>query len=707
MIPKKLHLLLVTIFIASTLLSQNSLYVNDPQATWRNYRGNIEEAVISVGQRGLYSQVSMYLTFSADPNYYIANSQLEVVMNFNLPAGSLITDLWLWLDDTKISKGALLDTWTASAIYESIVNRRRDPALLRRMWENNYELRVYPMKPNETRKVRVTYLVPNIWTNSSVSVPLPVQILKTSNKKIPKVQVKSWTENEWTSLSAANITGVFNTIKDDFFGNHRSISFDNYQSVADASLDFNNPMVNGVYLKIFKENDQGFYQLSILPSNSLSTLKKNVLFLIDYDSRKSNVTRTEVVNSLKNFMKNNFGEGDKFNIFYSGLTIGKVNSDWMDGTSQKVEEVFNTFSPNSISTYSNLPTLLKEGYEYLLAKKVGIVFLISNSDQLGSNTTANQVITDLRKISSILPATHILDYNDKDFSYYYFNNRSYTGNEYFYENLSRISGGQFARATSSLTASMNSIGGNLSGSVSSFDLYTTLENGFCFSRQTLTGNLQSMAVNTIIKQVGKYIGDFPFLVKTSGIYNSQPFTQSVMFQDEIARVGDNTISQMWAGHYINELEKLSQNNSTVSEIINYSRAFRVLSRYTAFLSVEDDSAICHDCYKDGGGQNTDVEEEVIPTEFSLTAYPNPFNPQTTITIKLPNNMVASEMSFKIYNVLGQVIKSFSVDELGNSKVINLNWNGISDSGERVASGIYLFTVSGKNFTKTLKLMLMK
>ena len=70
-------------------------------------------------------------------------------------------------------------------------------------------------------------------------------------------------------------------------------------------------------------------------------------------------------------------------------------------------------------------------------------------------------------------------------------------------------------------------------------------------------------------------------------------------------------------------------------------------------------------------------------------------------------MIASEMSFKIYNILGQVVKTFDIDDLGNGKVINLNWNGISDTGERVASGIYLFTVSGKNFTKTLKLVLMK
>lgn len=707
MVPKKVQFVLILILLLSqSILAQNAwLNVQDPQQTWRSYRGNINEAIVSVGQRGLYSQVSMYLTFSADAQLYQSGSQLEVVMNFNLPPGSIVTDLWLWIGD-KISKGALLDVWTASSIYESIVNRRRDPALLRRMYDDNYELRVYPMLPNETRKVRVTYLVPNTWTLSKVSTPLPVNILKASGKKIPSAYIKTWTDHEWTSVSSPIIPGLFSPMKDDFFGTHFELNWDSYQNQQNVFLEFNNPMVNGVYLKVFKGTTEGYYQLSILPSNSLTGNSKKVLFLIDYDSRKSSTTRKDILTYLKSYMKDNLDDNDKVNLFYSGLTIGKVSQEWLSAGDASVDAIFSAVGENSISTYSNLPTLLKEAYEYMSKNTGGVVFLISNSDQLGSNITGNQVIADLRKIMPTLSPTYILDYNDREFTYYYFNTRSYVGNEYFFDNLSRLTGGQYSRVNGGFTTSLNKLGGSLSGSINSFDLYTTLQNGFCFSRQTISENTSTMPINSIVAQVGKYVGEFPFLIKTSGIYNAEPFTQNVVFENSVSRVGDQTTQSMWVNSYIKSLERGDQTNSVISEIINVSRAYRVLSRYTAFLSVEDDSAICLDCLKDEGAL-IGVEDEVIPTEFSMSAYPNPFNPQTTITIKLTAQMLSDDLTFRIYNVLGQVVKTFTIDEIGKGNVITLTWNGLNDTGEKAASGVYIFTVSGKNFTKTLKLMMLK
>jgi len=154
--------LLLFLFCATGVIAQNSLRVLDPQQSWYNYQGTIDEATISVSPKGLYSQISMYLTFSAPSTYFNSDTQIEAVLNFELPENSFITDSWLWIGD-EISKGIILDTWTASSIYEGIVNRRRDPSILFKRGQRNYELRVYPLKTTEPRKVRVTYMVPNNW----------------------------------------------------------------------------------------------------------------------------------------------------------------------------------------------------------------------------------------------------------------------------------------------------------------------------------------------------------------------------------------------------------------------------------------------------------------------------------------------------------------------------------------------------------------
>ncbi|MCL4551892.1 MAG: T9SS type A sorting domain-containing protein [Bacteroidetes bacterium] len=705
MIPRVTKHLMLFFFISSAIFAQFNLEVSNPQALWYRYRGTIDEATISVGPKGVFSQVSTYLTFSAKGTSFPTSSQLEIVLRFDLPEGSFVTDLWLWIGD-KISKGVILDTWTASSIYEGIVNRRRDPAILMKKGPRSYELRVYPLLPGGSRKVRITYLVPNNWSTNSVSIPLPLEILKTTANKIQNVNLVTWKNSEWDNPRVTSLSGLFTEKSDTFYGDHLEMPLQSYDSFSSMNLEFNNPMVNGVFLKVYKKTNEGYYQLSLFPNASLTVAKKKVLFLIDYDSRKSNATRKQVLDGIKSMLKTNFAVGDQFNIFYSGLNIGKASNNWLGTDSATIEATFYKVTENSLSTYSNLPTLLKEGYDYIIKNNGGVVYFVSNSDQVGSYQTANQLLADIKNIMTSNVPTYILDFNDREFTYYYFSNRSFIGNEYFYDNLARMTAGVYSHSTSNLSGSMNDLAQRISGTLTSFDLYTTLDNGFCYSRQSLGRSNQGVYLNQPVTQLGKFVGDFPFVIKTSGIYNTSPFTQTMVFQDQQSLLTDNITEKMWVSSYISSLENGPMDNSKISEIVNLSMTNRVLSKYTAFLSVESDTAYCSDCYNDNGNFTDVKQDQEIPTEFSLDAYPNPFNSQVIITVKLSSNMSRKNLTFKIYNILGQVVKTFTVDESSGS-IIKLKWDGMNDGGQVAASGVYIFTVSGSGFTKSLKLMYVK
>lgn len=712
MTPFKKILFLFLLIGVSTLFSQqNYLNVLNPQQQWQNYRGSIEEATVSIGPRGLYSQVSLYLTFSAKPYQaqFSTTSQLEVVLRFSLPKSSFVTDLWLWLDEQKISRGTILDVWTASQIYESIVNRRQDPAILKKVSDDYYELRVYPMKSTETRKVRITYLVPNFWSNSGVSVPLPLELFKTSLNKIPNIYVKTWTNEEWNKVNGLNFNANFEYSFDDFFGEHKSTKLENYTEITWASVEYNNPMVGGIYFKVFKEEDDetGYYQLSVLPSKSISVNKKKVLFLVDYDASKTTNLPKDIIGGLKECLKTSFNSTDSFNIFISGLSINKISEKWLSGDGIVIDSVFSKIEESSISNFSNLPTLLRSGFEYLSKANEGVLFLLAASDQIGNYENSNSLITDIRKMFVTIPKIYIADFSNRNVKNYNFNGRTYKGNEYLYENLARLSGGQFSRYTNSLPFTVNALATYLAGSVSSFDLFTTFKDGFSFSRQNISENMSDLGVSTAVRQIGKYRGELPFQLKISGVYNFAPFSDGFIFDDEPVSKGDSTIKKMWVGNYIREMEKQTITNSTINQIINYSRSARVLSKYTAFLAVEGDTAICYTCTKDDGAIYTDIYDEEIIKEFSISAYPNPFNPQTEITVKLPLSVKAENLKFTIYNVLGQVVKTFDAQDFGNQKVLRFRWNGLNNAGEKVGSGIYIFSVTGASFSKSLKLVMLK
>jgi hypothetical protein len=96
----------------------------------------------------------------------------------------------------------------------------------------------------------------------------------------------------------------------------------------------------------------------------------------------------------------------------------------------------------------------------------------------------------------------------------------------------------------------------------------------------------------------------------------------------------------------------------------------------------------------------------IPKEYVLEqAYPNPFNPTTTIKYQLP---IDSRVSLKVYNTLGQVI-SVLKDEVQPAGFMSVTWDAMAYS-----SGIYFYrmeavsvTDPSKTFIQVRKMLLVK
>jgi len=74
-------------------------------------------------------------------------------------------------------------------------------------------------------------------------------------------------------------------------------------------------------------------------------------------------------------------------------------------------------------------------------------------------------------------------------------------------------------------------------------------------------------------------------------------------------------------------------------------------------------------------------------------YPNPFNPETWIPYQLAE---AADVTISIYNLRGELIRAIKLGrkEAGPylSKERSAHWDGRNETGERVASGIYFYTM---------------
>jgi hypothetical protein len=99
----------------------------------------------------------------------------------------------------------------------------------------------------------------------------------------------------------------------------------------------------------------------------------------------------------------------------------------------------------------------------------------------------------------------------------------------------------------------------------------------------------------------------------------------------------------------------------------------------------------------------------IPTKSELLQnYPNPFNPETWIPFKVSKT---ADVTIKIYNISGQLVRSLNLGQLEPGSYLTKEraayWNGRSDNGEKVASGIYLYYIKAGSFSSTKKMVVLK
>ena len=94
----------------------------------------------------------------------------------------------------------------------------------------------------------------------------------------------------------------------------------------------------------------------------------------------------------------------------------------------------------------------------------------------------------------------------------------------------------------------------------------------------------------------------------------------------------------------------------------------------------------------------------VATSFELAAaYPNPFNPSTTIGYALPQ---AADVRLDIYNVMGQRVRTL-VAAHQPAGYYAVEWKATDDSGHTLSSGVYFYRLQAGAFRATQRMLLMR
>ena len=88
----------------------------------------------------------------------------------------------------------------------------------------------------------------------------------------------------------------------------------------------------------------------------------------------------------------------------------------------------------------------------------------------------------------------------------------------------------------------------------------------------------------------------------------------------------------------------------------------------------------------------------LPSDYSLSAYPNPFNPSTTISFALPE---ADVVQIAVFDVAGRWIQTLVNEKCGAGN------HTVSFDARDLPSGVYFARMEAAAFTMTKKMLLIR
>lgn len=130
------------------------LLVDDPQSG-ATVRLNLARYHVNVVLQPPVALVQIDQSFY---NPYPRNQEGTFV--FNLPEGASVSRFAMYTSPTVLVEGELVERRRAANIYQSIVNRQRDPAILEQIGGNLFRMRVFPILAQDTKRILLDFTVP-------------------------------------------------------------------------------------------------------------------------------------------------------------------------------------------------------------------------------------------------------------------------------------------------------------------------------------------------------------------------------------------------------------------------------------------------------------------------------------------------------------------------------------------------------------------
>jgi len=519
-----------------------------------------------------------------DQEFFNPNNQrLEGTFLFPVPKGAQIDKFTMEIGGKQV-QAELLAADKARGIYEDIVRKMRDPALLEYSGRELFKVRIFPIEPQGKKRITLAYTQVLKSDAGLLNFTLPLNTAKFSAQPLKNVAVKVDLESK---RALKSIYSPSHKVEIKRHGDHQAtVGFEASDVTPDADFQlYFAPEEGEVGLSLMTHRDsgqEGYFLLLASPAIEAkkgAVVPKDVAFVLDTSGSMAGKKLDQAKKALE-FCVANLNDGDRFDVLRFSTEVEPLFDKLVEATRanrERAEKFVNDLKPMG-------GTAIDAALRKALASRPDnpdrpyvVIFLTDGQPTVGV-TDEDQILGGVSKAGGNTRVfcfgigtdvnTHLLDRiteQTKAFSQYVLPD----------EDLE-------VKVSSFFTKIKEPVLANLKLSFPG-DIRAT---------QYYPNPLPDLYRGEQLVLVGRYSGKGSGTTTIEGTVNGEArkFTESTVFPDQPD--DHDFIPRLWAtrrvGYLLDEIRLRGENKELKDEVTELARRYGIVTPYTAYLIIEDE-----------------------------------------------------------------------------------------------------------------------
>lgn len=512
------------------------------------------------------------------------NRQLEGYFLFPVPKDVVISKFTMDINGVK-HEAELLDATKARKIYEEIVRRSKDPALLEYYGKGMFRVRIFPILAKKEQKIQLTYTETLPKNNGTIEYSFPMNTEKYSAKPIQQISFKIDIDGKEKIKTVYCPTHPVEIIRKG--AEKATVGFEasNVKSDRDFKLYFNldNSKLGLSLLNYKMPNEDGYFFLNLSPGfgNEHEIVAKDIVFVMDKSGSMAGDKLDQAKKALR-FCVENLNKNDRFEIipFSTEATslFGKVEQ-LNTSNKQKAIDFIDGINPIGGTNIEEALDLALSAQETNSKRPFFVIFMTDGKPTIGEteeDPLLKKVTAMNKKNVRIFTFgigtnlnTHLLDKITASTNAY----RTYVLPD---EDIELKVSDFYSKASSPV---LTDISIEFDKNVRISDVYDK--------------KLPDLFKGGSISLMGRYKGSGKSTITVSGNINGARKT----FQYSVDLSNENTeldfIPNLWAsravGYLLDQIRLHGENEELVKEVTRLAKKHGIITPYTSYLILEDEA----------------------------------------------------------------------------------------------------------------------